>query len=118
MPKIVAPYFTAATNALIESNFMLAIDNYNDGANAWKKTMVEFEPTAELFFDYSKGSIYLRAGKYEHAFQQFYNCRKFTDPSKIPFSNPDRSLPYFGLGEVFYEMEEYELAARTFLKAR
>ena len=66
--------------------------------------MVDFEPTAELYFEYMKGSVYLRAGKYEYAFYHFYKCRKFADQSKIPFSNPDRSLPYFGLGEVFYEM--------------
>jgi tetratricopeptide (TPR) repeat protein len=104
MPKSVAPFLVMATNAMIESNFVLAIENYNNAASAWKRTIVEFDPAAELYFEYMKGSIYLRAGKYEHAFHQFYKCRKFADQSKIPFSNPDRSLPYFGLGEVFYEM--------------
>jgi hypothetical protein len=42
MPKSVTPYLNAATNAMIESNFVLAIENYNEGANAWKKTAVEF----------------------------------------------------------------------------
>ncbi len=64
MPKSVAPYLTAATNAMIESNFVLTIENYNNGASAWKRTMVEFDATAELFFEYAKGSIYLRVGKY------------------------------------------------------
>lgn len=98
MPKEVAPHLTAATNAMIDRNYILAIDNYNNGASAWKRTMVEFDPAAELFFEYSKGSVYMCAGKNEYAFQQFYLCRKFADPNKIPFSNPDRSLPYFGLG--------------------
>jgi tetratricopeptide (TPR) repeat protein len=90
----------------------------NSGAAAWKKTSVEFDSVAELFFEYSKGNIYLSAGRLEHAFQTFYSCRKFSDTSRLPFTNPDRSLPFYGLGEVFYEMQEYELAARSFLKAR
>lgn len=44
------------------------------------------------------------AGKYDYAFQVFYGCRKFTDTSRLPFTNPDRSLAYYGMGEVFYEM--------------
>jgi len=60
----------------------------------------------------------LTAGKLEYATQAFYHARKYSDTNKLPFTNPDRSLPYYGLGEVFYEMEEYELAARCFLKAR
>ena len=54
----------------------------------------------------------------EYALQSFYGCRKYADTSKLPFNNPDRSLPYFGLGEVFYEMQEYTYSARCFLKAR
>lgn len=63
------------------------------------------DAAAELFFEYSKGNAYLSIGKLEYALQAFYGCRKFADTSKLPFNNPDRSLPYFGMGEVFYEMQ-------------
>ena len=62
--------------------------------------------------------MYLSIGKLEYALQAFYGCRKYADTSRLPFVNPDRSLPFFGMGEVFFEMEEYELSARAFLKAR
>lgn len=101
-----------------ERNFLLALENLNQGANAWKKTSVDFDSVAELFFAYSKGNVYMAAGQVEYALQAFFSCRKLADTSKIPFNNPDRSLPFFGLGEVFYELEEYEMAARSFLKAR
>jgi hypothetical protein len=42
MPKQVAPFLEAATNAMLDRNFILAVDNYNKGASAWKKTAVEF----------------------------------------------------------------------------
>jgi tetratricopeptide (TPR) repeat protein len=112
------PFITASNNALADRNFILAIDNLSNGAAAWKKTSVEYDSVAELFFEYSKGNIYMAASKLEYAFQIFYNCRKFADTSRLPFTNPDRSLPFYGMGEVFYEMEEYEFAARCFLKAR
>jgi hypothetical protein len=70
----------------------------NQGINAWKKTSVEYESVAELFFTYSKGNIYMAAGQLEYALNAFYSCRKLADTSKIPFNNPDRSLPFYGLG--------------------
>jgi tetratricopeptide (TPR) repeat protein len=45
-------------------------------------------------------------------------CRRFSETTKLPFNNPDRSLAFFGLGEVLYEMQEWGWAARCFLKAR
>ena len=36
----------------------------------------------------------------------------------MAYLNPDRALPYCGMGEVLYNAEEYEFAARCFLKAR
>ena len=72
------------------------------GVNAWKKTSVDFDSVAELFFTYSRGNIYMAAGRIEEALSVFYSCRKLADTSKIPFNNPDRSLPFFGMGEVFY----------------
>jgi len=40
LPKSVVPYLEAASNALSDRNFILAIDNLNYGAVAWKKTTV------------------------------------------------------------------------------
>jgi hypothetical protein len=50
----------------------------------------------ELFFEFTKGSVYLSAGKDDYAFSCFYNCRNFLD--KIQYLNPDRALPYCGIG--------------------
>lgn len=36
----------------------------------------------------------------------------------MAYLNPDRALPYCGIGEALYNAEEYELAARAYLKAR
>lgn len=74
------------------------MENFNNGANAWKKTTVEFDAVAELFFEYSKGNIYLAAGKLDYALQAFLVSKKAVEGSKLPFTNPDRSLPYYGIG--------------------
>jgi len=37
---------------------------------------------------------------------------------KLPYTNPDRSLGYSGLGNLMYSMEEYELGIRCLLKAK
>jgi hypothetical protein len=36
----------------------------------------------------------------------------------MQYLNPDRALPYCGIGEALYNAEEYELSTRAFLKAR
>ena len=43
-------------------------------------------------------------------------CRNFT--THFDNNNPDRVLPYCGLGSVCYHIKEYEYAARCFLKVR
>ena len=118
LPKDVVPYVQAFNTACAERNYLLALENLKLGTNAWRKSSVELDAVGELYFEFSRGNVYLAADKLEHAFSCFYSCRKFADTSRIPFSNPDRSLPYFGMGEVFFEMQEYDLAARSFLKAR
>lgn len=50
LPKSVIPFVEAAANALADRNFILAVENYKSGAAAWKKTPVEFDSVAELFF--------------------------------------------------------------------
>lgn len=43
-------------------------------------------------------------------------CKKICD--KLPDNNPDMALAYCGLGSVLYNMEEYELSLRCYLKCR
>lgn len=52
----------------------------------------------ELFFNYIRGNLYSSAGKDDHALTTFYNCRKHIEGGKLGFVNPDRALPYFGIG--------------------
>lgn len=40
LPKAVVPYIEASNNALSDRNFILAIENLNNGAAAWKKSTV------------------------------------------------------------------------------
>jgi hypothetical protein len=40
LPKVVVPFIDAANNAISDRNFILALDNLTNGANAWKKTTV------------------------------------------------------------------------------
>lgn len=44
------------------------------------------------------------------------NCKLVGD--KLPYANPDRALPYCGIGCTLYNVEDYELSLRAFLKAR
>lgn len=50
LPKNVVPYITACNNAISDRNFILAIENLNNGASTWKKSSVEYDSVAELFF--------------------------------------------------------------------
>jgi len=70
----------------------------------------------ELYFEYSKASVYESAGRDDLALQHFLNARVFGN--KLPTNNPDRALAFCGLGLVFYNIEEYSFALRSFLKAR
>ena len=56
-------FIEESNNAVADRNFILALDNLTQGANTWKKTTVEFDAVADLFFSYSKGNIYMLAGK-------------------------------------------------------
>lgn len=50
------------------------------------------------------------------ALYSYFNCRNITN--KLSWSSPDKALPYSGLGNVLFRMQEYEFAIRCFLKAR
>lgn len=51
-----------------------------------------------MFFEYSKASVYASAGRDDYALNGYYNCKSLSD--KLPYTNPDRSLAYCGLGSV------------------
>ena len=46
------------------------------------------------------GSIFQSAGRDDYAFNSFYYCRGYAE--KFSAVNPDRALPYCGMGEVLY----------------
>jgi hypothetical protein len=56
-------FIEESNNALQDRNFILALENLTAATNAWKKTSVDFDAVAELFFTYARGNIYMAAGK-------------------------------------------------------
>lgn len=68
----------------------------------------------ELYFEFSKASVYESAGRDDLALVAYLNARQFS--TKLPTNNPDKALAYCGLGSVFYNTEEYEWALRSYLK--
>ena len=70
----------------------------------------------QLFFEYSKASVYASASRDDYALYHYMECKNIG--KKISDSCLDKALSYCGLGSVLYYMEEYELSLRSFLKAR
>lgn len=70
----------------------------------------------ELFFEFTKGGVYESAGRDDMALSAYLSARLFSN--KLPTNNPDKALVYCGMGSVFFNMEEYEWALRSYLKAR
>jgi hypothetical protein len=68
----------------------------------------------ELFFEFFKAQIYLSAGWEDLALNNYFNCKGYGD--KLPLSNPDKALPFCGLGSAFSRIDQVELALRCFLK--
>lgn len=60
----------------------------------------DLPPSLELYFEFTKGSVYLSAGKDDYGFSCFFGARALLE--KIPYLNPDRALPYCGIGEALY----------------
>jgi len=58
-----------------------------------------------VYFQFTRGSVYLSAGKDDYAFAAFFGCRMWAE--KMPYLNPDRALAYCGLAEAMYNAEEY-----------
>ena len=66
--------------------------------------------------DFSKAQVYASAGRDDYALNFYISSKYFSD--RLPYTNPDRSLAYSGLGSLMYAMDEFELGARCFLKAK
>ena len=60
--------------------------------------------------------MYASAGRDDYSLHYFMTSKILSD--KLPYTNPDRSLAYSGLGSIMYSMEEYELGIRCLLKAK
>ena len=74
----------------------------------------ELPEQVQLYFEFSAGQVYESAGRDDHALQKYLNCKNLGE--RLEPYNPDRALSFCGLGSVMYHMEEYKLAARSFLK--
>lgn len=46
LPQSVVHLIEEANNAVVDRNFILALDNLNQGVAAWKKTPVDFDSVA------------------------------------------------------------------------
>ncbi|CAD8089476.1 unnamed protein product [Paramecium primaurelia] len=107
----------AAINSHNEANFVFAIQNYDDARKKWiALTGRDLTDGLELYFEFSKATVYESAGRDDLALVAYLNARQFS--TKLPTNNPDKALAYCGLGSVFYNTEEYDWALRAFLKAR
>lgn len=76
----------------------------------------ELPDNINLFFEYSKSSIYSSAGRDDYALVGYMTCKIISD--KLQYTQPDRALAYCGIGSTLFNIEEYTLATRSFLKAR
>ncbi|KRW99650.1 hypothetical protein PPERSA_03451 [Pseudocohnilembus persalinus] len=107
----------AAINSYNQSNFIFALKNFEEAKNKWQDELgKELPDNILLFFEYSKASIYSSAGRDDYALYWYMQSKSISD--RLPYTNPDRSLAYCGLGSTFFNMEEYNLACRSYLKAR
>ena len=108
IPKDAEEYMLSFKNSMVERNYTLALENLDNIHSTWKRfatrNSVEIPPEVDLFLDYNRGSVYCSAGRFDLALSQFINAKN-TEGGRISFTNPDRSLPYMGMGEVFYEVE-------------
>ena len=60
------------------------------------------------------GSVYESAGRDDLALSSFLNAKNIGN--KLPSNSPDKALSFCGLGMVLYNIEEWELSLRSFLK--
>ena len=97
VPEPVVPYLEAAINSHNEGNFFSALDNYKKAQDEWKK-IEALSSNIDLFFEYTKATVYVSAGHDDYALESFLNCKQHTDSSKMQYLSPDRALPWCGIG--------------------
>ena len=99
-------YLEACLNYFMESDFASAFKNLETCYNIWTDNESEIlTPENQIFIEFFKGMIYLSAGRDDMALNSFYHSKSIGE--KLSWSNPDRALPFAGLGNVLFRMEEY-----------
>lgn len=93
------------------------MNNYEQARKEWASIEgKDLSDGLELFFEFQRGSVYESAGRDDLALSSYLQAKSYGN--KLPLNSPDRALAYAGLGLIFYNTEEWELALRSFLKAR
>ena len=116
--ETVRPYIEAAIIAHNELNYVFALENYALARKEWLESMKrqELPEHIQIYFEFVEAQVYESIGKDQIAFSKYYLTKVLSD--KIAFNNPDKALPFIGMGCSLFNMEEYVLALRCFLKAR
>jgi tetratricopeptide (TPR) repeat protein len=99
----------------LDNSFALSLENFAIARKKWTEEEGVNENT-DLFLLFSEGQVYESANREDFALQKYIQCKSLVD--KLPYSAPDKAIPYCGMGSVFFNMEEYEMALRCFLMAR
>lgn len=133
LPQVSRIYVEAAITAHNSQNYTFALENFETAKVfytrienhinlspkqkiKWTQATKKYElpEQVQLYFEFSSGQVYESTGRDDFALQKYLNCKFLGE--RLEFNNPDRALPFCGMGSVLYHMEEYKLAARCFLK--
>ena len=93
---------------------MFALQNYENAKKEWNQPEHNYNEGLDLFFEFQMGSVYESAGRDDLALSSFLSAKNMGN--KLPMNSPDRALSFCGLGMVLYNIEEWELSLRSFLK--
>ena len=116
IPDLIRSKIEAAINQHNESNYVLAIQNFESARQEWSKYEGRDLPDqTEMYFEFQKAQVYHSAGRDDFALKHFIGSKTFGD--KL-VDSADKAIPYSGLGIVLYNTEEYEYGLRAFLKSR
>lgn len=117
VPQEVVHLIESAISHYNQQNYLLSIEHFDKAKAQWQKVEEgELPDNINLFFEYSKSSIYSSAGRDDYALVGYMTCKIISD--KLQYTQPDRALAYCGIGSTLFNIEEYTLATRSFLKAR
>lgn len=106
-------FIEAALTGQNEGRMVFALRNLDCAKKALEEERAILHEE-QLFFLYTRASIFESAGRDDLAIMAYSQCRGLCD--KLSFNHPDRALPFMGMGSVFYYSNEYVLALRAFLK--